>query len=152
MISGISSLPIHSAQSCAGCITLWLQSVLMVAPHNGINLFLREYIKKYFFNYISILRMKGTDYVFLNVFTIVLLLTGKWLCVMTQLIGKWSECFSFSNHLPATELAPQICYQWLVTENKIDHFSSVPGEGYLALRWILTDSLNEVSRTDSVGL
>lgn len=32
--------------------------------------------------------MKGTDYVFLNVFTIVLLLTGKWLCVMTQLIGK----------------------------------------------------------------
>lgn len=45
--------------------------------------------------------MKGTDDVFQNVVTIVLLLNGKWLCVIIQLIGKGSECFSFSNTLPA---------------------------------------------------
>lgn len=45
--------------------------------------------------------MTGTDYLFINAVTIGLLWTGKWLCAMAQLIGKGSECFSFSNPLPA---------------------------------------------------
>lgn len=36
--------------------------------------------------------MKGTDYVFQNVVTIVLLLNGKWLRVIIQFTGKGSEC------------------------------------------------------------
>jgi len=72
----------------------------MVAPHHSSNSFLREYIKKYFFNYVSIIRMKGADNVFQNVVTIVLLLTGKRLCVIIHLIDKGPECFSFSSRLP----------------------------------------------------